>query len=245
MTLEICVDSVESAQAAVAGGATRLELCGNLIIGGTSPSPFFIEAVQQLGVPVRVLLRPRFGDFLYTPSEKEILLKEVEMCRSMGVDGVVIGALQADGTLDIPFLSTLIQAAGSLGKTLHRAFDVCSDAQQGLDAAIRLGFDTILTSGQAATAEEGIDTLALLNQRANNRITLLVGSGVSPDNIALIHRHTGINSFHMSGKRTVDSGMRYRREGIPMGLPFSSEYHLFYADETIVRKARRILDGEI
>ncbi len=245
MTLEICVDSVESAQAAVAGGATRLELCGNLIIGGTSPSPFCIEAVQRLGIPVRVLLRPRFGDFLYTPSEKEILLKEVEMCRSMGVDGVVIGALQADGTLDVPFLSTLVQAAGSLGKTLHRAYDVCADAQRGLETAIRLGFDTILTSGQAATAEEGMDTLALLNQRANNRITLLAGSGVSPDNIALIHRHTGINSFHMSGKHMVDSGMRYRREGVPMGLPFSSEYQHFYADETVVRKARRILDGEI
>lgn len=245
MTLEICVDSVESAQAAVAGGATRLELCGNLIIGGTSPSPFFIEAVQRLGVPVRVLLRPRFGDFLYTPSEKEILLKEVEMCRSMGVEGVVIGALQADGTLDVPFLSALVQAAGGMGKTLHRAFDVCADVQQGLETAIRLGFDTILTSGQAATAEEGMDTLALLNQRANDRITLLAGSGVSPDNIALIHRHTGIISFHMSGKHTVDSEMRYRREGVPMGLPFSSEYQRFFTDETIVRKARRILEGEI
>ena len=124
MTLEICVDSVESARAAVAGGATRLELCGNLIIGGTSPSPYLIEAVQKLDVPVRVLLRPRFGDFLYTPSEQEILYKEVELCRSLGVDGVVIGALCPDGTLDVPFLSSLVEAAGPLGKTLHRAVDL-------------------------------------------------------------------------------------------------------------------------
>ena len=237
MTLEICVDSVESARAAVAGGATRLELCGNLIIGGTSPSPYLIEAVQKLGVPVRVLLRPRFGDFLYTPSEQEILYKEVELCRPLGVDGVVIGALCPDGTLDVPFLSSLVEAAGPLGKTLHRAFDVCADAQQGLEAAITLGFDTILTSGQAATALEGVETLAQLQQQADGRITLLAGSGVSPENIPVIRERTGISAFHMSGKRTVEGGMRFRREGVPMGLPFASEYERFYTDEGLVRSA--------
>lgn len=244
MTLEICVDSVESARAAVAGGATRLELCGNLMIGGTSPSPFLIGAVQQLGLPVRVLLRPRFGDFLYTPSEKEILLQEVEMCRSMGVDGVVLGALQADGSLDAPFLSTLISAAGPLGKTLHRAFDVCVDAEQGLETAIELGFDTILTSGQASTAAEGAETLSRLHRQADGRITLLAGSGVSPENIGLIRQQTGITAFHMSAKRIVDSGMKYRRDGVPMGLPLASEYQIYYTDESVVRKARQILEGQ-
>lgn len=237
MTLEICVDSVESARAAAAGGATRLELCGNLIIGGTSPSPYLIEAVQKLDVPVRVLLRPRFGDFLYTPSEQEILYKEVELCRSLGVDGVVIGALCPDGTLDVPFLSSLVEAAGPLGKTLHRAFDVCADAQQGLETAVTLGFDTILTSGQAATALEGVETLAQLQQQADGRITLLAGSGVSPENIPVIRERTGISAFHMSGKRTVEGGMRFRREGVPMGLPFASEYERFYTDEGLVRSA--------
>ena len=167
------------------------------------------------------------------------------MCRSMGVDGVVLGALQADGALDTPFLSTLVQAAGKLGKTLHRAFDVCADAQRALETAIDLGFDTILTSGQAATAQQGMDTLASLHQQANGRITLLAGSGVSPANIASIHRHTGITAFHLSGKHTVESEMQYRREGVPMGLPFASEYQRFYSDEAIVREARRILDHEI
>lgn len=240
LLLEICVDSVESAQAAVAGGADRLELCGNLLIGGTSPSPFLIEAVKKLDIPVRVLLRPRFGDFLYTSSEKEILLKEVEMCRSMGVDGVVLGALQADGTLDVPFLTSLVQAAGSMGKTLHRAFDVCADAQQGLETAVALGFDTILTSGQAATAADGLETLAQLQKQAQGRITLLAGSGVSADNIALIRDRTGITSFHMSGKHTVDGGMRFRREGVPMGLPFASEYQRVYTSEDEVRRASRV-----
>lgn len=242
MILEICVDSVESAQAAVAGGATRLELCGNLIIGGTSPSPYLIEAVQKLDIPVRVLLRPRFGDFLYTPSEKEILHKEVEMCRSMGVEGVVLGALQADGTLDVPFLMTLVQAAGNMGKTLHRAFDVCADAKQGLETAVELGFDTILTSGQAATALEGVETLAQLQHQAQGRITLLAGSGVSPDNIPLIASRTGITAFHMSGKHTIEGGMQFRREGVPMGLPFASEYQRFYTDEEAVAKARQALN---
>lgn len=244
MVLEICVDSVESARAAAAGGATRLELCGNLMIGGTSPSPFLIEAVQKLGVPVRVLLRPRFGDFLYTQPEQEILLREVEMCRSMGVDSVVLGALQADGTLDIPFLSHLIRAAGPLGKTLHRAFDVCVDAEQGLETAISLGFDTILTSGQAPTALEGVEMLSRLNQQAGERISLLAGSGISPENIDTIRQKTGITSFHMSGKRAVDSGMTFRRQGVPMGLPFASEFQNFYTDEAVVRRARRILDDE-
>lgn len=242
MILEICVDSVESAQAAVAGGASRLELCGNLLIGGTSPSPYLIEAVQKFDIPVRVLLRPRFGDFLYTPSEKEILQKEVEMCRSMGVDGVVLGALQADGTLDVPFLTSLVQAAGNLGKTLHRAFDVCADAQQSLETAIDLGFDTILTSGQAATAVDGMETLAQLHRQAKGRITLLAGSGVSPDNIPLLAQQTGITAFHMSGKHTVDGGMQFRREGVPMGLPFASEYQRFYTDEEAVRKAKQALN---
>lgn len=237
MILEICVDSVESARAAVAGGASRLELCGNLMIGGTSPSPYLIEAVQRLDIPVRVLLRPRFGDFLYTPSEQEILYKEVEMCRSFGVEGVVIGALCPDGSLDVPFLSSLVAAAGPLGKTLHRAFDVCADAQQGLETAVDLGFDTILTSGQAATALDGVDTLAQLQTQAKGRITLLAGSGVTPENIPVIREHTGISAFHMSGKRTVDGGMRFRREGVPMGLSFASEYERFYTDEGLVRQA--------
>lgn len=245
MVLEICVDSVESAQAAVAGGATRLELCSNLIIGGTSPSPYLIEAVQRLDVPVRVLLRPRFGDFLYTPSEQEILCKEVEMCRRMGVDGVVIGALCPDGTLDVSFLTGLIEAAGPLGKTLHRAFDVCVDPQEGLETAISLGFDTILTSGQAATALEGIETLAQLQQQASGRITLLAGSGVNPDNIPVIRDYTGISAFHLSAKHTVEGGMQFRREGVPMGLPFASEYQRFYTDQDLVARARTSLQENI
>ena len=140
MLLEVCVDSYESAKIAAEHGADRLELCANLLIGGTSPSPFLIEAVQSLGVPVRVLLRPRFGDFLYTPMELELLRREVESCRSLGVDGVVLGVLTADGRLDREALAALLDAAGPLHKTLHRAFDVCRDPFEGLEDAVALGF---------------------------------------------------------------------------------------------------------
>lgn len=161
--LEICVDSLESALAAQAGGADRLELCGNLIIGGTSPSIALVRQVmEQVHIPVNVLLRPRFGDFCFTPSEQEATLWEIEQCRALGVNGVVLGALLPNGALDREFLARCVAAAGGLHRTLHRAFDVCRDPFEALEDAVELGFDTILTSGQQAKAEQGIPLLTRL-----------------------------------------------------------------------------------
>lgn len=151
--LEICVDSLESALAAQEGGADRLELCANLLIGGTSPSMGLVRQVlREVHIPVNVLLRPRFGDFCFTPSEKELTLWEVEQCRSLGANGVVLGALLPDGTLDASFLAECIAASPGMNHTLHRAFDLCRDPFEGLEQALALGFDTILTSGQQAKA---------------------------------------------------------------------------------------------
>ena len=158
-----------------------------------------------------------------------------------GCEGTHALTLQADGALDVPFLTLRVQAAGNMGKTLHRAFDVCADANQGLETAIALGFDTVLTSGQAATALEGLDLLTQLQLQAQNRITLLEGSGVSPANIPLIRKQTGITAFHMSGKRTVDGGMKFRRKGVPMGLPLADEYQRMYTDAEEVRRAKLAL----
>ena len=241
MLLEVCVDSFESAQAAQRGGADRLELCGDLLVGGITPSPFLIEKVQNLDVPVNVLLRPRFGDFLYTESEKDILFKEVQMCRKMGVNGVVLGALDPNEHLDKPFLQDLIAEAGAMHKTLHRAFDVCVDAEEGLYDAMALGFDTILSSGQAPTALQGASMLALLHQKANDRITIMAGSGVKASNLSELMSMTGLTAFHMSAKCSVDSPMVFRRKEVPMGLPMAGEYERFYTDEAEVRKAKRIL----
>lgn len=242
MILEICVDSVESARAAAENGADRLELCGDLMVGGVTPSPFLIEAVQKLDIPVNVLLRPRFGDFCYTQSEQEILLREVELCRKLGVNGVVLGALEPDGRLDRELLAQLIAAAGPLHKTLHRAFDLCRDAREGLEDAVELGIDTILTSGQAATALQGAELLAGLNRQAAGRLTILAGSGVKSANLETLVRRTGLRAFHMSARRSEDSPMRFRRDGVPMGLPLAGEYERFYTDPVEVKYARQVLD---
>lgn len=244
MLLEVCVDSFESALAAQRGGADRLELCGDLLVGGITPSPFLIEKVLKLDIPSNVLLRPRFGDFLYTETEKEILFKEVQMCRKMGVNGVVLGALEADGRLDKPFLHDLVAEAGPLHKTFHRAFDVCLDAEEGMEEAIKLGFDTILSSGQAPTALQGASTLSQLQKKANGRITIMAGSGVKSTNLMELIATTGLTAYHMSAKRTVDSPMVFRRKEVPMGLPMAGEFDRFYTDEAEVRKAKSILKGK-
>lgn len=241
--LEICVDSLESARRAEEAGADRLELCADLLVGGTSPSPFFIRQVMQnVHIPVNVLLRPRFGDFCFTDSEKQVLLDEIDFCRDCGANAVVIGALTPDGDLDEAFLQECMQHAGTMHKTLHRCFDVCRDASAALEQAVALGFDTILTSGQAAVASDGIALLRALHEQAAERIHLLAGSGVNAGNIETIGRETGIRQFHLSGKHTEPSPMRYRREGVPMGLPMASEFERQYTDPQAVRAARAALD---
>ena len=234
---------MESARYAEQGGADRLEFCGNLIIGGTSPSNAFIrEVLAAIKIPVNVLLRPRFGDFCYTEDEKKVLLGEIADCRALGAHGVVVGALTPDGLLDEPFLKKCIETAGPMKVTLHRAFDLTRDPFEALETAIRLGFDTILSSGQKANAELGADLLGELHKKAGDRIHILAGSGVGAGNIRLLHEK-GICHFHCSGKKTVDGPMKYRRAGVPMGLPMADEYQRTYTDQQTVRKVKDIIDS--
>mgnify|MGYP002745148851 CR=1 FL=1 len=147
--LEACVDSVESAMAAVEGGADRLELCGNLIIGGTTPGPWLFDEIRKRSdIRIHALIRPRFGDFCYTRHEIDILCEDIRTFRKLGADAAVIGALKPDGTLDVEAMKRMIDAAGDMGITLHRAFDVCRDPFEALETAKELGVNTILTSGQ-------------------------------------------------------------------------------------------------
>ena len=240
--IEVCVDSLESAKAAVRGGADRLELCANLIIGGTTPSPYLIREAAKLGVPVNVLIRPRFGDFLFSQAEKEEQLEQIRALKALGASGAVVGALLPDGSLDKAFLAQCREAAKGLHLTLHRAFDVCSNAHAALEEAVALGFDTLLTSGQKATAIEGVELLAQLVKAADGRIAVMPGSGVNPLNIARLAEITGATAYHLSAKKTVESEMVFRREGVPMGLPMMSEFSLFQTDEEQVRMARGALD---
>ncbi|MBR5301750.1 MAG: copper homeostasis protein CutC [Clostridia bacterium] len=240
--IEVCVDSMESARAAVRGGADRLELCANLIIGGTTPSPYLIAEAAKLGIPVNVLIRPRFGDFLFTEDEKHEQLEQIAQLAQLGAGGAVVGALLPDGSLDVAFLKACRAAAQGLHLTLHRAFDVCADARIALEQAIGIGFDTILTSGQKATAMEGVGLIAGLTAQAGDRIVIMPGSGVNAANIAQLKAQTGARAYHLSAKKTVKSGMAYRREGVPMGLPMMSEFERFITDADAVAAARKALD---
>lgn len=239
--LEICVDSYESAMRAFAGGADRLELCGCLQVGGISPSPWLIrQVVRDAGIPVHVLVRPRFGDFCFTRAEKQQLLREAEAAAEAGASGVVLGALTAEGELDEAHLAEVLSLVPGLKATLHRCFDVCRDPFRALEQAKALGFSEILTSGQQPTAPQGAYLLAQLQRQAEG-IFLLAGSGVNPDNIPAIHAATGITHYHFSAKRTENGPMRYRREGVPMGLPMAGEFDRWYCDETLVRRAAEIV----
>ena len=242
--LEICVDSFESARRASESGADRLELCGDLLVGGVSPSPFLIEqVVARVKTPVNVLLRPRFGDFCFTGEEKEVLLKEIDFCARAGVNGVVIGALTPEGELDVPFLAQCMAAAGDLDVTLHRCFDVCRDGFEAIETACDLGIQTILTSGQMATAPKGIENLKAFRKFAADRIHLMAGSGVAAANIPMLHEQTGICHFHLSAKQSEPGPMKFIREGVPMGLPMASEFDRQYAAPDAVRAARDAIDS--
>lgn len=245
--LECCVDSVESAIAAAAGGADRLELCAALIIGGLSPSPALFEQVRKsCDLPIRVLLRPRFGDFLYTDHEFEILKREVELFRESGADGIVIGCLTRDGELDMEQMAELIKTAGKMKITLHRAFDVCVDPLRTYAKATELGIDTILTSGQEKDCLTGMPLInklcVLQNQTGGPQI--MAGAGVTPDVIRQFLAKTQITHYHLSAKTITDSGMCYRREDVPMGLPVMSEYNIYRTDSLVVAEAKRILLSE-
>ena len=205
--------------AAQAGGADRVELCAGIPEGGTTPSYGDIALAREVLTETRlhVIIRPRGGDFLYSPLEQRIMLKDIEMARRLGADGVVLGCLTADGDVDTGLMERLMEAAQGMSVTFHRAFDVCRNPQRALEDIIRLGCDRLLTSGQQPTAEQGIPLLRKLQEQAAGRITLLAGCGVNEQNIARIARETGIHEFHFSAREDVESSMGYRNEAVSMG----------------------------
>lgn len=242
--LEACVDSVESALAAQDGGATRLELCSNLIIGGTTPSPCLFEEIRELsGICTHILVRPRFGDFCYTDYEFRIIRREVRNFRKLGADGVVIGILRPDGRLDMERMKILMEEAEGMSVTLHRAFDVCVDPFETLEQAKELGINTILTSGQKNHCLEGKDTLKKLVECEDGRITIQVGSGVDAETIRQIQPYTKAHAFHMSGKQNLESAMVYRKEGVSMGIPSISEFEIIRTEKEKIRQACQVLES--
>lgn len=242
--LECCADSVESALNAHDGGADRLELCANLIIGGTSPSLFLFEEIRKRSdIKIHVLIRPRFGDFLYTDYEKNIIKSEIKMFRDAGAEGVVVGALDKEGNLDIELMREFVEVAGNMKVVLHRAFDVCKDPFKTLEDSIELGIDTILTSGQQNNCLLGLELLKKLDEKANRRIKIMAGSGMNPDRIKEFLNKTSIRSFHMSAKKILNSEMVYRNKNVNMGISGVSEYEIWRTDKEEIKRAREILNN--
>ncbi|MDD4778596.1 MAG: copper homeostasis protein CutC [Fermentimonas sp.] len=216
--LEICANSVKSCIEAQKGGANRVELCAGIPEGGTTPSyGDIVLARELLNIKLNVIIRPRGGDFLYNDLEHKIMLKDIENAGRLGVDGVVFGCLTPEGDIDMKRNMELIEAAGDMSITFHRAFDMCRDPFNALEKIIELGFDRILTSGQKSKAVEGINLLKELTLKAGDRIIIMPGSGVNAGNIAQLARETGTKEFHLSAREPLESGMLYRNPNLKMG----------------------------
>ncbi len=232
-TFEICIDSVQSAINAQEAGAHRVELCDNLFEGGTTPSAGMIQEVKKMapGVKLFVIIRPRGGDFVYSDEEINVMLNDISIAKDLGADGIVSGCLLTNGDIDTINTQKLIQASGDLPFTFHRAFDMCRSSSEALEQLIELGATRILTSGLQQTALLGADKLAEIIRQANNRITILVGSGVKPDNIAQIAQKTGAKEFHFSARKEFASPMTYKNNNINMGgVSGIPEFSRFYSD---------------
>lgn len=234
---EVCANGVESCMAAQEGGADRVELCAGIPEGGTTPSYGEIKIARRMLNTTRlhVIIRPRGGDFLYTPLEVERMEEDIRMCRQLGVDGVVIGCLKADGSIDIENNQRLKDAAGDMSVTFHRAFDRCTNPMLALEQLCELGIDRILTSGQQPTAEQGIDLLRTLNKAAAGRIKILAGCGVNENNISKIHEETGVNEFHFSARIPAKSHMQYSNPDVYMGDKDADESTLMYTSAERVK----------
>jgi copper homeostasis protein len=231
--IEICANSAQSCVEAEAGGASRVELCAAIPEGGTTPSYGEIRTAQKLTseIDINVIIRPRGGDFLYTPAEVESMMYDIEMARQTKIHGVAFGCLTKQGDIDVPMMRRLIDASGPLSVTCHRAFDVCRDPFVALEQLIDLGCDRILTSGQQPDAVRGIPLIKELIRRADGRIIIMPGAGVREDNIARIEAETGAKEFHTSARQIVCSRMEYRNKNVPMGgRMIASEFEILQTD---------------
>ena len=237
--LEICVDSACNALTAQSAGAQRVEYCANLSEGGTTPSPAQIEtARKQLAIQMYVIIRPRGGDFLYSDTEFEIMKSDIHFCGKTGCNGVVIGILNADGTVDKERNGELVGIAHSyhMGVTFHRAFDRCADLFQAMETVVELGCERILTSGGYDTAIEGAEVIRTLIEKAGGRIIIMPGSGITPENILGLIQKTGANELHGTFRSRFPSSMQYRNEKLSN---LGEEYELLLTDAEKIKQVIR------
>ncbi len=238
--IEICANSVESAIKAQEGGAYRVELCAGIPEGGTTPPFGDMRMARQMlhQTKLHVIIRPRGGDFLYSPLEQEIMLHDIKVARQLGADGVVFGCLTAEGDVDMVAMKKLMNAVGDMNVTFHRAFDMCKDPFKALEQIIELGCTRILTSGQESNAVKGIPLLKELVKQADGRIIIMPGCGVNPGNIKQIAEETNATEFHFSGRSSYESDMIFRNPKVSMGGTVKiEEYQRDITNPEIVKAA--------
>lgn len=235
MQIEVCSFSLNSCLVAQRAGASRIELCGGLAEGGTTPSAGLIQLVrQQLTIPFYVMIRPRGGDFLYSETEFVVMKADIQLAKALGADGLVFGLLNPDGSVDEERTKQLVDLADPLPVTFHRAFDMARDPLEALEAVIRTGAVRILTSGQQQTAEAGLSVLRQLSQTATGRIEIMAGAGVNARN-AQLFIDAGVDALHLSGSQKEDSGMIFRQPSVSMASSLPGEYEYVEASEDKIR----------
>lgn len=240
--LEVCCGDIDSVVAAKAGGADRIELCCALGEGGLTPSYGMLTMALDKDIPVNILVRPRRGDFCYSDIEVESMVGDICMAGLSGVDGIVVGALTPEGDIDIAAMEKLLDEAGGLDVTFHRAFDMCRDPESALEALIKLGCHNVLTSGFKPNALDGIENLRQLVIQADGRINIIAGCGVTPRNAEEIISRTGVCSIHATCSKVVESRMSYRRKDVNMGN-VEDEYSRKTSDVKKIRELRKIIDN--
>ncbi len=245
-TLEVIAFTIASCLKAASAGAQRIELCDNPGEGGTTPSYGMIRmAREKTSLQLYPIIRPRGGDFLYSDEEFSIMMQDIRICRETGCDGVVIGLLKPDGTVDSIRTARLVNAAYPMGVTFHRAFDRTRDAEEALEQVIQCGCERILTSGLRPGVNEGADILKLLVEKAEDRIIIMPGSGLRSDNIESIARITGAREFHSSARRNVQSDMSYQNPGMSEQLQVTDlDNEEVRAMAVILRKLQGELETE-
>jgi len=243
ITLELCLESVDSVIAADRGGAQRVELCANLLEGGTTPSAGTIRAAREHAkIAINVMIRPRGGDFLYTDAEFASMQHDIRIAKDLGADGIVLGLVRADGAVDVERTRQLVELARPLPVTFHRAIDVSRDLLVALEAVIATGAARVLTSGGQPSVVDGAAMVAKMVAAAEDRIIVMPGCGIRADNVLSILQTTGAREVHIALEEEIPSGMRFRKAEIPMGGVEGREYVRFVTPEDAVRNGVQILN---
>lgn len=243
MKIEVCVDNIESVITANSAGANRIELCGSLALGGVTPPYSLIKhAIELSEIPIYVMIRPRAGDFIFNEHEVKMMLEDIKICKELGANGVVIGALTVNAEIDLEITKQLVEAAKPMGVSFHRAFDLVKDPKAALDQLISLGVERILTSGCAASAFQGRELIKELVEIAKDKLIIMAGAGVNVNNALELTQSTGIKEIHLSAKSTRNTKMDYSHVKAAMGANPADDGIVNITSHEIVAKIKSIFE---